>query len=206
MNLGIWDFVAAPVIGALIGWSTNVIAIKMLFWPKKPVKILGFEFVGLLPKRKKDLAMSVGQTIDQDLLPMDEVMGILKENKYQDHLVGSIVSHVGDRVHQVLPRILPENVKQVIEDYVREIVAKESHRMIEHVTVDMVDKFQEEVNFGVMVQDKIESLDLDQLEGLITRLAHEELRHIELLGAVLGFAIGLLQTFFLFWRVRAMGA
>ena len=200
MDFGIWDLIIMPVIGGLIGWSTNVIAIKMLFWPKKPINILGYQLIGLLPKRKKELAISVGQTIDQDLLPMDEVMGLLKESKYQTHLVDAIVSHIDDRVHQVLPRFIPENVKNMIHDFLREIVTKESYRMINNVTVDVVDKFKEEVNFGLMVQTKIENLDLDQLEALISRLAHQELRHIELLGAVLGLAIGLLQTLFLYWR------
>ena len=49
-------------------WSFNrldpVLAIKMLFWPRKPVRIPGlpFEWYGLLPKRQ-DLARSIGETI-----------------------------------------------------------------------------------------------------------------------------------------------
>ena len=35
-----FKLVIMPVIAALIGWGTNVIAIRMLFWPRKPVPSL----------------------------------------------------------------------------------------------------------------------------------------------------------------------
>jgi len=45
------------VIGFIIGYSTNYLAIKMLFYPRK--KFLGVQ--GVLPKRKKELAKSISE-------------------------------------------------------------------------------------------------------------------------------------------------
>ena len=42
-------------IGAMIGWITNYLAIKMLFRPYKEINILGLKIQGLLPKRKQAL-------------------------------------------------------------------------------------------------------------------------------------------------------
>ncbi len=44
-----------------------------------------------------------------------------------------------------------------------------------------------------MVEDKINELDLYELEEIIIRIAKKELKHIEFLGLVLGFLIGIVQ-------------
>ncbi len=45
------------IVGGLIGWITNILAIKLLFRPIKPVKIpiLNIEILGLIPKRKNEI-------------------------------------------------------------------------------------------------------------------------------------------------------
>jgi uncharacterized membrane protein YheB (UPF0754 family) len=45
-----------PLISAFIGWFTNWIAIKMLFHPKEPKRILGIRFHGIFPKRQGHFA------------------------------------------------------------------------------------------------------------------------------------------------------
>ncbi len=199
-----WELLLMPIIGGLIGWLTNVVAIKMLFWPKIPVTIpiFGWQFLGLLPKRKADLARSVGQTVDNNLLPMDEVLTHFKEGGYQEHIVDAIVNHVDIRLREMLPRFLPENVKALVRDFVQDAVSKESARVITQVADSTMDKLREEVRFGELVETKIQSFDLDELEGLIKGIASQELKFIELLGALLGFLIGLLQTGFLLWLFR----
>ena len=44
-----------PFIGALIGWFTNYIAIKMLFHPRDEVRIFFIPIQGVFPRRQKDL-------------------------------------------------------------------------------------------------------------------------------------------------------
>lgn len=63
--------IAAPVIGAIIGYITNDIAIKMLFRPSTPKYIGKFRIPltpGLIPKEKARLAQSIGDVVGRDLL------------------------------------------------------------------------------------------------------------------------------------------
>lgn len=46
-------------IGAMIGWITNYIAIKMLFRPYKEMNFLFFKIQGLIPKRRSEIAISL---------------------------------------------------------------------------------------------------------------------------------------------------
>ena len=61
------------IVGGLIGWITNILAIKLLFRPIKPVKIpiLNIEILGLIPKRKN---ANIGEVISNELLSMDDIL------------------------------------------------------------------------------------------------------------------------------------
>jgi uncharacterized membrane protein YheB (UPF0754 family) len=45
-----------------------------------------------------------------------------------------------------------------------------------------------------IVEEKIHAFDLDQLESIVRKLAHKEFRSIEILGGVIGFLVGLVQS------------
>lgn len=62
-----------PLISAFIGWFTNWIAIKMLFHPKEPKKILGITFHGIFPKRQKLFAEKLGKLVSTELLSFSEI-------------------------------------------------------------------------------------------------------------------------------------
>ena len=59
----LFSLIAIPVIGAFIGWITNVLAIRLIFWPYEPVKIplTGWEIYGVIPKRRRELAATIGE-------------------------------------------------------------------------------------------------------------------------------------------------
>ncbi|NPV27094.1 MAG: DUF445 family protein [Firmicutes bacterium] len=52
------QYIAIPLISALIGWLTNVIAIRLLFRPVEPIKLplLNYELQGLIPRRQAEIA------------------------------------------------------------------------------------------------------------------------------------------------------
>jgi len=60
-----------PVAGAIIGFVTNVIAIKMLFRPLEEVRLFGVKLPftpGILPRQRKRLAQSIGGMVERELL------------------------------------------------------------------------------------------------------------------------------------------
>jgi len=62
---------APPVVGAVIGFITNVVAIRMLFRPLKEVRVLGVRLPftpGILPKQRGRLAQSIGGMVERELL------------------------------------------------------------------------------------------------------------------------------------------
>ncbi|MDR1144207.1 MAG: DUF445 family protein [Spirochaetaceae bacterium] len=70
MNVFITCFVPL-IVGALIGYVTNAVAIKMLFRPLKPVRFLGVKVPftpGVLPRERHKLADSIGAMVERQLL------------------------------------------------------------------------------------------------------------------------------------------
>jgi uncharacterized membrane-anchored protein YjiN (DUF445 family) len=64
-------FFIPAVAGALIGFVTNVLAIKMLFRPLRPYRVFGIRIPftpGILPRERAKLAESIGAMVERELL------------------------------------------------------------------------------------------------------------------------------------------
>lgn len=69
MNIQI--FIITPLAGAVIGYFTNWLAIKMLFRPHKPVYFMGKRLPftpGIIPKERERLAAKIGETVKKYLI------------------------------------------------------------------------------------------------------------------------------------------
>lgn len=81
-----WNFLLGPLVGGIIGYITNGIAIKMLFRPLKPIYIGGRKLPftpGLIPKEKSRIAKSIGEVISKELIN-EEILSkaLLKKEIY----------------------------------------------------------------------------------------------------------------------------
>lgn len=66
-----WEWLTGPLIGAVIGYVTNKIAVEMLFRPLKPIYIGKFHVPftpGIIPKGKERLAKAIGDVVGNNLL------------------------------------------------------------------------------------------------------------------------------------------
>ncbi len=182
------------LIGGFIGWVTNMIAVKMLFRPMNPVKLpFGLKLQGLLPARKKDLAVSIGKVIESKLLKPEELMGSLVQDKDIAHLKDSIVLNVVRILKDKFPAFLHGFTDRTIKKQLELFMAKDGDRYIREMIGNMVTHATENLAISDKVAEKIESLDLLSFESIVIGVVNKELRFIEYLGAILGFLIGILQ-------------
>jgi uncharacterized membrane protein YheB (UPF0754 family) len=70
---------------------------------------------------------------------------------------------------------------------------KDGEKYIRDMLEKAITGANKRISVSKMVSDKIEALDLAAFEEIVTGVVKNELRYIELLGAVLGFIIGILQ-------------
>ena len=182
------------VIGGFIGYVTNVVAIRLIFRPIEPIKIpiLNIEIVGLIPKRRAEIAANVGEIIQEEFLSMDEILANIITDEDKEEVVRYIKARVKIIIHEKVS-FIPSGIKNMIQDYLGEIIESEVKQSIDELSKNIINKANERIDIQKMVEDKINELDLYELEAIIIRIAKKELKHIEFLGLVLGFLIGIAQ-------------
>ena len=78
-----------PVVGAIIGYVTNLVAIKMLFRPLEEYRIFGIRIPftpGVLPRQRRKLAESIGGMVERELLTPE----ILRERLSRPEVLESL--------------------------------------------------------------------------------------------------------------------
>lgn len=182
------------IVGGLIGWITNILAIKLLFRPIKPIKIpiLNIEILGLIPKRKNEIAANIGEVISYELLSMDDILNQAFNSSNGENFNSYLIDKIKNIINEKL-NIIPMPFRMMATPYIDEILNKEVPSAINEISSDLSVKAKENVNIQEIVEEKINELDLEQLEEIIIKVAKKELKHIEILGLVLGTVIGLLQ-------------
>jgi uncharacterized membrane protein YheB (UPF0754 family) len=190
----LYQYAVIPVLSALIGYLTNVIAIKLLFWPHKPINLLLFQLHGLLPKRKAEVATSVGKLVEEQLLSIDDVLDNIDTPEMRARLVNKVNEALRERLNTILPRILPSQITNIIKDSMEKILRQEAHLLIDQVFHSDRDYITRGIEINRMVEEKINSFDVTQLEQMIKKVSSSELRFIEVLGGVIGMIIGILQV------------
>jgi uncharacterized membrane protein YheB (UPF0754 family) len=184
------------VIGALIGWITNYFAIKMLFRPLKEINILGFKVQGLIPKRKMEMAESIADTIQEELISMKDItanIGDIELGEEIDLIVDRIVE---DKLQkEVLSKIpmaslfITDSMILKIKGHIKDAIDENKD---EFFTV-IIQKMEDSVDMKNIIVEKIQNFELDELEKMVYRIADNELKHIEVIGAILGAVIGGIQ-------------
>ena len=94
-----WETIATyllpPLIGAVIGYFTNLIAVKMLFYPRKPLYLFGHQLPltpGAIPKGKARLAKSAGKIVQNELFTREDISGRLLTEEVEKPLIDKVMS------------------------------------------------------------------------------------------------------------------
>ncbi len=128
-----WSLIIGPLVGAVIGYCTNYIAVKMLFRPLTEKKIGNFKVPftpGIIPREKPRLARAVGEAVGNTLLTEETIASNLLTDDIKDKIkneVNNAILKVSQDEEKLIDKICKitseekaydkiENVKNVISD------------------------------------------------------------------------------------------
>ncbi len=193
-------FLLTPVITATIGWVTNWVAIKMLFYPRKPLRLFVWKWQGLIPRRQEQLAKEAAEIIEREILQQHLILSEIKKIELSPYLEKTAHKLVWERIGPqlraipLLGNLVNDSILAKFETIVSAEIQNEAGPLIEKVATE----FESSVDLKRLIEDNIAAFDLERLEAIVNQVAKREFRTIELLGAVLGFLIGCVQLG-LFW-------
>ena len=184
------------LISGAIGWITNWVAIKMLFRPHKEINFGLFKIQGLIPKRRAEIGSGIANIIQNELISVKDVISNIDREEFSK------------RLNKLIDEVLNKNLKKKVKEkfpflqvFFTDKVAKDIGNAIKSIIMENQEKIfeifsnyaEENIDFEIIISDKISNFSLDKLEEIITLLAKKELKHIEVIGAVLGMIIGAVQ-------------
>lgn len=124
-------YIARPLIGAVIGYITNDIAIRMLFRPRTAKYVFGVKVPftpGLIPKEKSRIAASIGDAISKNLMNHEVLEKTLLADEMVDKIKKGIEDFVNNQKHN------DDTVEQFLRHY---LSADDIRYMSESVSNDL---------------------------------------------------------------------
>ena len=195
------QLIVIPLISAFIGWFTNWVAIKMLFHPKEPKRILGITFHGIFPKRQKIFAEKLGKMISAEFLSFDDIQQKIANPQNLQKLMPMIEGHVDkflrDKLSDEMPFLSLFIGNKTIQSLKR-IFMQELEILFPQLMTSYAVHLQEELDLEKIVTEKVSAFSSDKLENILYQIMSKEFRFVEILGGVIGFIIGIVQVLITF--------
>ena len=191
-----WIVLLIPLISAFIGWFTNVIAIKMMFYPTefwgiKP--FLGWQ--GIVPANALRLAKVSNELITTKLLSLDQLF----ESFDADTFTGKLGSVVDDITEQVIDEVVTKhatavwnNAGEVMQNKVREHIRGEVIQVATKIAQDMGHDITNILDLEKTILDAVDR-ERSLMGEMFLEVGGQEFKFIERSGLYFGFLFGVIQ-------------
>ena len=104
-----------------------------------------------------------------------------------------ITQNIKQKVVKIVPSFILAGFKSYLDEIIENIVQAEVKKFFRETFPKLATEMKDSLPIASIVEEKINQLDLRELEILILKIVHKELKHIEYLGGILGGTIGLVQ-------------
>ena len=190
------SYLGIPITAALVGWATNVLAVKMTFWPlefKGIPPYLGWQ--GIIPNKSKSMAEKSVDMITTKLISFDEqfqkIDPLIVANTMKpdlERLSKKIVDEVMYAKAPLIWKAAPQKFKNKIY--------KESSRDLPQIVIEFFYEIKGEVDelFDIKTM-VIKALvnDKQLLNDIFLECGRKEFEFVKISGLYFGFLFGMIQ-------------
>ena len=125
-----------PIIGSIIGYFTNYIAVKMLFYPRNEVRICGHKVPftpGAIPKGKPRLAKTVGHVVANTLLTEEDIRQRILSPETEEAVMDKVMAELSNKIYVEMGRVcanfeeygaLKRNLSDTFTDQIMDSIGK----------------------------------------------------------------------------------
>lgn len=146
------------VIGALIGYCTNYIAIKMLFHPRREVAIGSVKLPftpGVIPKNRPRIARAVGAAVSERLLTADDLAETMKSPGMKEVVADRIIDGISSS----------EMTIKELAGYITDRDSGEIISKAEHAITEKIAEGAKKIDFKSLVKEVAGAAVMEKLQG-----------------------------------------
>jgi len=185
-----------PFIAAVVGWFTNYLAVKMLFHPRKKIRILFWDVQGIFPKKHHVLAQKIGKLVAEDLLSVKDIQELLNHPENVSQINRDIEEKIEDYLTYTFPEKYPMLsffVGEKSRDKIRLALMEEMETMGPELMNKTIASLESKLDIENFIKERVSMFSTVRMEKLIQGILSSEFRFIEWVGAMVGFLVGLVQ-------------
>jgi len=166
------SFLLPPLVGGIIGYITNDVAIRMLFRPHQPKYLFGHRIPftpGIIPKEKSRIALAVGESISQNLINPE----VLERNLLSDEMQGKLTAAIDRFVSR------QQHNTETLEQFVRHYLTRDELEAIKtSVKTDLARQLYTKLNdaaVGTKISHKVIESVMKKMQGGIKGMVNQTL-------------------------------
>lgn len=185
-----------PLICAVIGYATNVVAVKMIFHPRHVKNVLGIKIQGVLPKHRKHFARMLARITTTEFMDVDRFVDYASK----DHVVEALEKRATALIRSTLEDLreeLPPEKQVFLSPQILDPLIQQQSLIIKQKMPDILkfarEKAHDTLDLEEILTKNLILLGAEGIERIIFECAAKEIRWIELYGGIFGFVLGLVQ-------------
>ena len=185
-----------PVIGIIVGYLTNWLALQMIFRPFRPTRYLFFTYQGLFLKRQKEVSAEYAKFMSSEILSARKVMDNIVYGSMAHKMFDIAQHHIIKAISQIEGLARPfatvligneeyDAIKRYVISKMTAVIPSSARRVEAYIgqTMDLEN----------LLSSRMSELPPEQFEDLLRSAFREDEIILILVGAFLGCAVGFIQ-------------
>ncbi|MEJ7587315.1 MAG: DUF445 family protein [Ferruginibacter sp.] len=183
------------LLASFTGWVMTLIAVKMLFHPKRAIKVFGITIQGIFAKNQLLIEEKIGQVVGRELLSFEEIENKITSTENLQKLRPEIEIHIDHFLRSKLKDVFPmasmlgeKSISQLKQAFLIEV-----ETLFPVIMKTYMDKLQHDLNLEKIVTDRVAGFSSGKLENILNEVIKREVKFLQIIGAILGLMIGFVQ-------------
>lgn len=193
-----WIQYTIPVIGCgLAGWAASLVAMHSLLYPRKPYRLPGITFQGIIPKNKEIIIQELAQIAGKELLSGGLEQKILDPQNFEQ-LKPTIEKNIDHFLREKLTDVFPLLSQFIGDKTINKLKAAfltELETIFPTLLKNYIDQLKKGFDPAAMISQKLNDISSGSTSSvLLSGILKKEAGLLQVKAALTGICIGLLQA------------
>jgi uncharacterized membrane protein YheB (UPF0754 family) len=187
-----------PIFGLFVGWTTDWLALRMIFRPTMERRLFGpLRWQGRFHRRRFEVSEQYGEMLAREILTPAVLLDAMLTGPTADRLFAMVERAVGSAIDAEAGMARPVVTLAVGSGRYEQLKLRIARRAIERIpeTAQHLESYAEgALDIRNTVVGKMHQLTISEYEGILRPIFKEDEKILIAVGALLGFLVGELQV------------